>query len=160
MSGRVGVFVLILLLAFALGCGTFGTLIPGTAHSGPDTFGIYSGVRRDWVMTGHDGLWALDLPFSLVLDTILLPVSIVVTLARGAYARTGTLRNRRATSSTLPPLRHDEDDYPGPRDLLADNRLDATLLSSGYPSGTSQTCISQMPCRTQEAMFCVPIQRV
>lgn len=77
--------VLCLLLALSCsGCGTFNML--NSTRSDPPL--VYSGTRLDWYAL-HDGCCArerfgalppaypgVDLPFSLLLDTLLLPLSL------------------------------------------------------------------------------------
>lgn len=59
------------------GCGT----LANTFEPEPENK-IYVGVRADLGAVGHGGL--LDLPFSFVLDTLLLPYTIPKTIANHA----------------------------------------------------------------------------
>jgi len=68
---------LILGLLLLGGCGTIENL-----HLGPS---IYGGVRQDVEWMGGQcmaGLGFLDFPFSLVLDTVLLPVTVAFALTK------------------------------------------------------------------------------
>ncbi len=68
------------LLLFVAGCGTMGTLT-GMSPMGTVTFGVYSGIRKDVEMSRFgDALWLVDIPFSAVADTALLPVTFLLWL--------------------------------------------------------------------------------
>lgn len=83
---KAGQGLCLLVLVGLSGCGTMGDALFGDAHCGvaiPGEFRVYGGVRSDVEAIGVTGYshrygeggwcWAIDLPFSLVTDTALLP---------------------------------------------------------------------------------------
>lgn len=70
------VSTLLVATAALSGCGTIGSMV---VHP-TENFGFYSGVRQDFGPCPN----LLDVPFSLVLDTAILPVSIPFSLVRAA----------------------------------------------------------------------------
>src|SRR5579884_2721417 len=78
---RKTVTILCLLPLVLCGCGTLATHgnWPATEETGPDepSSGVYRGVRDDCISFSHvqgspGGLIILDLPFSIVADTVML----------------------------------------------------------------------------------------
>ena len=68
MKTKIMFITCLLVLALASGCGTLASVFN---HPDPP-FGVYSGTKA--AAHGHVTQW--DVPFSLVADTILLPISV------------------------------------------------------------------------------------
>ena len=77
------IVALIVIMAIA-GCGTIISRTPGPMQS--QNAGIYNGVRTDLSMIQSDNdmgvVAALDVPLSIVTDSVLLPLDIVTWWAR------------------------------------------------------------------------------
>jgi len=91
----------VLVIALQSGCGTFASLCFPSGN--PDKSLLYSGVRR-WYKDPGEGtrclppLFPFDLALSAVVDTALLPITLVYEIFRPAGAPTPTMKTRPGPS--------------------------------------------------------------
>ena len=84
----VRTFVFLVVLSQSVGCSTVATHTVNASQAGP-----YSGTRQAWrnmkrsteefTLAGETWFHAIDVPFSLVADTIILPYDVMVDTQRG-----------------------------------------------------------------------------
>ena len=105
---------------FFSGCGTIVNLV-GPADSKPPPRSVFGGVRLNLVdMKNHDYpivgvVNVIDLPFSCVLDIVVLPVTIIASLTRSEPESSGELN----TKTFVAPH---EKTQPHPRPLKSPKR--------------------------------------
>ncbi len=87
MKSRLAVLVIASVSVFVAGCGTM-----ATAAGKKEEFGVYSGTKRSLENGSHT---LLDVPLSLVADTLLLPI----TATRAALSKSAPEEKKTETAA-------------------------------------------------------------